>query len=918
MTPRLASGGAPAVAPPPPHDPLSPAAPAAADGRGADGTRIVAAAPADGLGLSLAGLVLAAVLPLVVFGVAAAVMVVQLKREAVADGLAGIARALQVTTDRTLAVELAAAQVLANRLGSDAAPPAADFRGQASAALAAHADWRHAVLFDATGHQVLASVQPLQQPPPAPDAADVEAVRQNRLPRAAGLVRSQGSDGTAGAAGVLLLAPVLRQGDVAALVAVVLNPALLSQVFAEPQLAGRWTGTLLDPHGLLAGRSSEAARHIGRPAPPALAERVATRERDLFTAVNPDGQSVQTVFSRSPTTGWTVVLGVPADEVQAPINAALEQLALGGGLLAMCALAVTGVIGRRIVQRQRQQAAQLRAGLAEQRSAEQAAAQLHQLLVEAVDNVATGFTIYDPDDRLVICNAAYRDIYATSRDLIVPGERFEDIVRRGAERGQYPEAGDDVAAWVARRVHLHQNPTGQVFEQALDDGRWLAIVETRTPSGHIVGNRIDITARKRLGEELARHRDHLEDLVASRTAQLAEARDAAQASNEAKSRFLANMSHEIRTPLNAISGLAHLVARSGVNPEQAGRLARIQAASQHLLAIISAILDLSKIEAGKLALACEPVDPAALLAQVLDLVADDAAERGLALHGHAEPPPGPLLGDATRLQQALLNYVANAVKFTEQGRIDIDLRCTEVSDTSVLLHCAVRDTGIGIAPAAQAQLFSAFHQADGSTSRRHGGTGLGLAITRRFAELMGGSVGLESAPGQGSLFWFTARLQRAPALATTPPAPRGPQPDAAAQRLQRDFAGRRVLLAEDNPVNQEVMLSVLDGFGLVAEVANDGLEAVQAVQRAPPGHFDLILMDMQMPRLDGIGATKRIRQPPGLDRVPVIALTANAFTDDRARCVAAGMDDFITKPVEVDPLAERLLAWLEHGRTVND
>jgi len=272
------------------------------------------------------------------------------------------------------------------------------------------------------------------------------------------------------------------------------------------------------------------------------------------------------------------------------------------------------VIGRRIVQRQPRQAAQLQAGLAEQRSAEQAAAQMHQLLVEAVDNVATGFTIYDPDDRLVICNAAYRDIHATSRDLIVPGERFEDIVRRGAERGQYPEAGDDIDAWVARRVHLHQHPTGQVFEQALDDGRWLAIVETRTPSGHIVGIRIDITARKRLGEELARHRDHLEELVASRTAQLAEARDAAQASSEAKTRFLANMSHEIRTPLNAISDMAHLVAQSGVDAEQAGRLARIQGASAHLLAIISAILDLSKIEAGQLELAHAPVDLPALLA----------------------------------------------------------------------------------------------------------------------------------------------------------------------------------------------------------------------------------------------------------------------------------------------------------------
>jgi len=281
MTPMLASSDAPAVAAPPPHDP--PPAPAVP----ATGAAAVAAAPApaDGLGLSLAGLVLAAVLPLVVFGVAAAVMVVQLKRQAVADSLAGIAHALQVTTDRILAGELAAAQLLANRLGVDGLPPAADFRPQASAALAAHTDWRHAVLLDATGRQVLASVQPLQAPPPAPDPADVETVRQNRLPRATGLVRGLGSDGTSGAPGVLLLAPVLRHGDVAALVAVVLDPAPLSQVFADQQLSTHWTGAVLDPRGL-------------------LAERMRTHQRDMFTAITQEGQPVQAVFSRSPTTGW--------------------------------------------------------------------------------------------------------------------------------------------------------------------------------------------------------------------------------------------------------------------------------------------------------------------------------------------------------------------------------------------------------------------------------------------------------------------------------------------------------------------------------------------------------------------------------------------------------------------------------------
>ena len=289
----------------------------------------------------------------------------------------------------------------------------------------------------------------------------------------------------------------------------------------------------------------------------------------------------------------------------------------------------------------------------------------------------------------------------------------------------------------------------------------------------------------------------------------------------------------------------------------------------------------------------------------------------------AAPPPGPLLGDTTRLQQALLNYAANAVKFTERARIDIEVTCAEVDAHSVLLHFEVRDTGIGVAPTEQPQLFTAFHQADGSASRRHGGTGLGLAITRRFAELMGGTVGLDSTPGAGSRFWFTARLQRAPAdgAVAAPPAAAAqpvPAPGEAATRLRRDFAGRRVLLAEDNPVNQEVMLSLLDGFGLLAEVANDGLEAVQAVAQAAPGHFDLVLMDMQMPNLDGMDAARRIRALPGLARLPILALTTNAFTDDRNACLAAGMDDFITKPVDIDPLAERLLAWLDAPHPAHD
>lgn len=501
---------------------------------------------------------------------------------------------------------------------------------------------------------------------------------------------------------------------------------------------------------------------------------------------------------------------------------------------------------------------------------------------EAIDAMPDGLAFFDAEDRLVLWNNRYDEVNPELSSNLQAGMTFREIIQIGLKEGLYAEARGREEEWIAERMES-RSALSAMMEQRIAGDRWLRVADRRTAAGGIVTVCTDITDLKNDAQALV------------------DARDAAQAANAAKSQFLANMSHEIRTPLNGVIGLAQALANTALTAQQAEMLGLIQSSGRTLQVLLSDILDLARVESGRLELSEEAFNLGVAVREAAQLYEASARDKGLQFFVEIDPEVDCwITGDLVRLKQILTNLVSNAVKFTGEGFVSLTAAPGPARDGAPTLRFSVEDTGIGFDAHTRDRLFSRFEQADGAITRKFGGSGLGLAISRQLAEMMGGNLDCESEPGGGSAFILTVPFKAARA------------PVAAMHEAIDEEAGStatiRVLMADDHPVNRRVVEMILAQANVALTSVEDGAEALQAVR---DGDYDLILMDMQMPVMDGLTATREIRlheAAMGLGRTPIVMLSANALPEHVSAAEAAGADRHMAKPFDAAELLHLVVA----------